>query len=438
MSALEVHAEIVRLARLLEVDPHDLAFLKHSPSGDLRWLRRSASDRLFAGDRSLFVRLAGAAKLLPDRLTAFIAETVFGPVLIARIAGEMHAAHAVSIATRMDIGFLASVCLALDPSRAREILFEMPVEVVRAVALELVRRREFITMGSFVDYLSEPVIDQVMDSITDEEDLIRIGLFIETKSLIPKLMQKLSAERLRRCVKLAHDPVKNLFAEALSLMAYADPEKARQLGDMMADEAEADLTRLLHRAHAEDLWGGILPVIARMSPEKQARLVHLDALASTEVLTRLFSVAEEEDLFRLVLPIVASMSDEQLADAAFGADPGKLLRLFRVAEQANLVPKLLSMVGQFSDDERTQLATIAAAMPAELHDTFVATVDEADLWQPLFEVARAIPKLGRDTLGAAVRRIAQQRPDLLEKLAPLAEANGLADFVAAARMEHAS
>lgn len=433
MSTLEIRAEIIKLARVLALQPQQLEFLNHTPAQDIRHLREVTHEYFFNRGRTLFQRLAATTKLVPGKLTAYIGQKVFAPVFIARIAGEMPAERAVDIAQRMEIPFLADVTLELDPRRVGDIIRQMPVQIIRDVALELIRRGEFITMGLFVGYLTEAAIRQVMAAITDEEHLLRVGLFIEAKEQIPKLMRLVPDERFPRFLKLAQDESKNLWAEALSLMAYADHGMMRKLGDMMADEGDAALTRLLQRSHEQDLWGSILPVIAQMSPAKQSRLVHLDALADPEVLKSLFRTAEEDNLWRLMLPLVAGMTEGEMADTARAADPDKLLRLFRAAEQAHLVPKLLVLVDQFSPEERAWMATIAAAMPAELQERFAEEVDQAGLWEPLFEVARAIPAQGRAALAGAVQRIAGQRPELVAKLADLAEARGLGDLVAAAR-----
>ncbi len=433
MSTLEIRAEIIKLGRVLDLDPARLEFMSAVPAAEIRRLRETAHEFFFNRGRSLFQNLAAATKLLPGKLTAFMGEKVFGPVFVARIAGEMPADRAVEIAQRMPTGFLADVCLQLDPRRVGEIIRQMPPEKVRDVALELVRRGEYITMGLFVGYLSEPAIKLVMAAITDEEHLLRIGLFIEARPQIPKLMRMLPDVRLRNFIKLAQDESKNLWAEALSLMAHADTAMMRKLGDMMVDEGEVALTRLLQRSQAQGLWSGILPLIAQMSPDRQSRLVHLEALADPEVLASLFRTAEEEGLWRLILPLVAGMTQGEGANAARSADPAKLLRLFHAAEQARLLPRLLALVEQFSTEERCWMATIAAAMPAELQERFADEVDRADLWAPLFEVAGAIPPEGRAALGDTVRRIASKRPELVGKLSDQAAARGLDDLVAAAR-----
>ena len=369
MSNLEIRAEIIKLGRVLDLDPAKLEFMSAIPAADIRQLRETAHEFFFSRGRTLFQKLASATKLLPGKLTAFMGEKVFGPVFVARIAGEMSADRAVDIAERMPTGFLADVCLQLDPRRVGEIIRQMPPEKVRDVALELVRRGEYITMGLFVGYLSEAAIKLVMAAISDEEHLLRIGLFSEAKPQIPQLMRMLPEQRLRKFVKLAQDETKNLWGEALSLMTYADPEMMRRLGDMMAEEDDAALTRLLRRSHEQRLWSSILPVIARMSPDKQARLVHLPALADAEILLTLFEAAEQDGLWRLLLPLLGGIVE--------GGDPQALLRLAQAGEKARLVPNLIAMAAQLDVKERAQLSQVIAALPDDLRGRYASELAQA-------------------------------------------------------------
>ncbi|MDN5861538.1 MAG: hypothetical protein L0H84_23295 [Pseudonocardia sp.] len=392
MTALEVRAEIIKLARVLGRDADELRFLAAIPAADVRHLRETTQQHLFDADRATFRKLAAASKLLPTRITAVIAQKAFAPVFVARIAGEMPTDRAIDIAQRMDTGFLADVTLELDPRSVGPIIQGMPVPVVRDVALELVRRGEFITIGLFVGHLTTAAIEHVMAAIPDEEHLLRIALFIEARERIPTLVGMLSDLRLRRMLALATDESKDLWGPALALMAHVDPATQRTLGDLLAQESDETLTRLLRRSQAEDLWPAILPVVASMSPAAQARLLRIDALADPDVLRGIVESAQEHDLLDAVLPLWTT----------------------------------------------TAVDDVAAAVPTQLQDRLTDEVERAGLWPQLFDLAAAIPAADRRGLAGAVRRIAVRRPDLVEELAGLAEARGLGDLVTEARGAAAS
>lgn len=313
MSALEVRAETVKLARVLRREPDDLAFLAAVPAADIRHLRETVHEHLFDGDRATFRNLAAASRLLPAKVTAVVARKAFAPVFLARIAGEMPTDRAIDIARRIDPVFLADVTLELDPRRVGPIIRQMPVPVVREVATELLRRREYITMGLFVGHLSDAAIEEVIRATADEEHLLRIGLFIEARETIPTLVGMLSEDRLRRMVALAQDESTDLWAEGLSLMAHVDPATQRTLGDMMAEESDEVLTRLMRRSQAEDLWPAVLPVVARMSPQSRDRLLRLGALAEADVLRRVILVAADlpADLRAELRPQLVELAEER-------------------------------------------------------------------------------------------------------------------------------
>ncbi len=433
MTSLEVRAEIIKLARVLDRNPEHLLFLAELPAADIRRLREATHEHLFDRDRARFHRIATATKLLPIRLAAAIAEKSFAPVFLARIAGEMPTDRAIEIAQRMNTRLLADVTLELDPRSVGPILHGMPVSVVRAVALELVHRAEHIAMGLFVGYLSDRAIREVLVAIADEEDLLRIGLFIEARERIPTLVGMLSTERLRRMVALSQGEAKDLWAPVVALMAQVDPVAQRTLGDMVAEQDDESLTRLMHRCQAEELWPSILPVIARMSPDKQAALLRLEALADPDVLTGIFTAVQEHGLQRTMLPLIATMTVDDVVAAAGAVGEEQLVRLYKAAQSAQLVPQLLAMADELDDEERSWLAAVAAAMPDELQDRFTTEVDRAQLWLPLFDIAATIPPDARAGLAGPVRRIAAARPELVEQLAELAESRGLSDLVAEAR-----
>ncbi|MTD57188.1 hypothetical protein [Amycolatopsis pithecellobii] len=158
-------AEIRKLARALEVPPERLGYLRDVPVGELRALRARTTDVLYDAHLDVLERMAGASRLLPSPLLARLAERVFGPLLSARIAGLVEARHGVDIAKRLSSRFLADVAAELDPRRAAGIIAGLPAPVVTAVAAELARRRDWITIARFVDLLPRPTIMASVEAI---------------------------------------------------------------------------------------------------------------------------------------------------------------------------------------------------------------------------------------------------------------------------------
>ena len=128
---LDVRAEVLKIARLLDVDEAELAYLADVPAADLRDFRAKATDRLFTSAPGL-ARAAAVAKLIPSKLVASIAQRAFGPVLCARAAGGADPGKAVDVAKHLPPDFLADVAVHLDPRRVATIIAGVPMELVGA------------------------------------------------------------------------------------------------------------------------------------------------------------------------------------------------------------------------------------------------------------------------------------------------------------------
>ena len=119
---LQSHAEVMKLARLLDREPDQLAYLERLSPADLRALRDSVTETLYDAHGGALGRLAAASRLLPSGLTATIGQRAFGPLLSARLAGLLDTDKAVDVATKLPPPFLADVAVELDPRRASDLI----------------------------------------------------------------------------------------------------------------------------------------------------------------------------------------------------------------------------------------------------------------------------------------------------------------------------
>jgi hypothetical protein len=277
-SRLDVRAEVVKLAGLLETAPEELAYLEAVPHGDLRTFRERATDRLFGADGDRLRRVATASGLVPPKLAATIGQRVFGPLLSARVAGLLAPDRAVAMARHLEVPFLADVSVALDPRHASEVIRRMPASVVVAVAKELVRRREYITMGRFVAYVDDDAM-QAATGVIDDAGLLEIGFVLEDKDRLDHVVSVLPRDRLGGVIAAAaqHD----LWPEALSLLQHISGERSGDLADLAAGQEDAVVTSLIQAVHDEDLWDTLLPVTGLMSDDARRRFASVPIVCSS-------------------------------------------------------------------------------------------------------------------------------------------------------------
>lgn len=393
MSSLETTAEIVKLANALGVERHALNYLSTLPAQEIRRLREATVAQFYAQDRGMFQRLAAASRLLPNALVAKLAEHVFGAMLAARVSGEMPAERAVDIAGRLSVSFLADIARELDPKAARHIIRAMPADVVIPVAREMLARGDFITMGRFVDELALRVLEATLQALTDDEALLHIGFYLESKTRLSAVVNLLPDGRLNNMMQAAQKRPQELWPEALALMAHVDDAAKRRLGDLAAEQNTDVLATLAQVAHAQSLWSDVLPVVARMSESSQAKLMALPILHDSELLAGILHTAEADDLWAYLLPQLRFMSPDQLQ----------------------------------------RVADATAGLPQRAQEQLIAAARRAGLWEPLLTIVAEIPKAGRKGLERIVTQFAAADGTLVDELAEPAQKHGLVDLLAMAR-----
>lgn len=309
MSTLAQRAEVLKLARALGTTPAQLEYLDKLDAAAIRQLREQASASLFDAHHKLFQRIAATTRLLPAPLVAVIAEKAIGPLLCARTTGLLPPERAVEISRRLQAGFLADLCIELDPRSARAVIAAMPVERVVEVSRELARRKEYITMGRFVDCLGDAAIRATMNDLRDDEALLRIGFFVEDKRRLSDIIELLPRQRLLDIVRVAADGDAELWPEALAMINSVEDAQRRLMADLAAGMEETAILKMIATTQAQQLWPAMLPVVAMMNAANQRRLLNLPALRDAAVLDSLMRAAESARLWPLLLPLLALMED---------------------------------------------------------------------------------------------------------------------------------
>jgi len=378
MSRLAARAELIKLARVLDAAPGQLDFLATMPSELLRQLRMAVLDRYHDERRRLFQRLAALERWLPLWLTVLIARWWLGPRLTARLAGVMPAQRAAVITRRLAPEFMAEVAACLDPRRARELIQQVPVERIVAVAEAMLARRDFVTMGRFVEYLSDDAVRAVSGHVPDEGDLLEIVFHVDSKNRLDHLVRVLPQERVRKAILIVQDDTRRaLWPKILALVTHVSYELKRELGDLAASQGEAVLAAIVRVAQEEDLWEDILPVVACLSPQTQRQVVNLPALREAAVMRRVLRATDEDGMWSAMLGLAQGMDDA--ARAAVAAEVAQLPRvvLERIAYAALLREQwevALDIVARLPLSRRAECLEIVEGYRADADEETLARV----------------------------------------------------------------
>jgi hypothetical protein len=223
---LQSHAEVMKLARLLDREPDELAYLQPIAPDDLRALRDGVTETLYDAHGSSLGRLAAASRLLPAGLTATIGQRAFGPLLSARLAGLLETDKAVDVAGKLPPPFLADVAVELDPRRASDLIASIAPALIGQVTAELVARGEYVTMGRFVGHLSDGAIAAALANM-DDEAVLRTAFVIEDRSQLSRLFAKLPKGRPAGIIAAA--AADRLWLEALDLLNHLHKRQRREM-----------------------------------------------------------------------------------------------------------------------------------------------------------------------------------------------------------------
>lgn len=307
---LATGAELAKLARTLGTGIDDALFAANLRPEDTRRLRERISAALHDEHRPAFQRVAAITRLLPTLVNVRIALRAYPPMLVARVAAEMAPDRAAELANRMPVEYLAEACLHLDPRRSAPLMSRIQRDRAVAVALELVRRGEYITLGHLVDGAPERLLRDVAEVITDEA-LLRIGFYVESADQLTRSVTVLPAHRLRSVVHTALSGPDDLRSCGLALIGRLTDDRLRgELADYAAEAGDEELTTMLRTAISDGALRELLVAVAAMGERAQRRVLELPVLADHEILLHLIRATAAHDLLRDLFPLTERMTGD--------------------------------------------------------------------------------------------------------------------------------
>ncbi|MGZ3357645.1 MAG: hypothetical protein ACXVBO_22745 [Isosphaeraceae bacterium] len=248
-ASLETRAELLKLARVLSIDSHELVFLEEADPGELRELRASISDRLLARDREHFERIVTLGRHLPSRVAAGFTQHALGAQLSGRAASLLTADELAEFASRLPAEFVADVAAVMDLRSVGSLLDRIDTAKVVGVTRVLIERQDWVTMGAFGGRIGRDALIQVIGML-DGEALARVGFLLENRSRLDEIQGLLDDEKLQELLIAAGEC--DLIPETIYLVdALSDDSVVRVgriLGELNQERQEALAAILLKDA----------------------------------------------------------------------------------------------------------------------------------------------------------------------------------------------
>jgi hypothetical protein len=249
--ALQAHTEVMKVARLLQREPESLEYLESLEVEDLRELRERVTETVFDAHTGSLRRLAAASRLLPVGLSASMGESVFGPLLSARLTGLLDPGRAAEMASRLPPPFLADVAVELDPRRASDLIATIAPALIGQITAELVARREYVTMGRFVGHLGDEAIAASLATM-DDEAVLQVAFVLEDRAQLKRLLSKLPKDRWAGVIAAAAR--EGLWLEALDMLNHLSKRQRKDMVLTALELGEPAREAILDTIVEHELW----------------------------------------------------------------------------------------------------------------------------------------------------------------------------------------
>lgn len=310
MSDLRSRVEVMKLARELGIAEADLEFLRPVDAGALRDLRGSVADALFANHRSRFELLAALTRLLPNGITARIAQHALGPLLSSRVAAVLKPDDAAGLACHLPASFVTDIASNGDPGRLLPVIARLPEDLIVQVGLDLLDRREYLTLGRFVSSVDLEIIMRVVERATSE-DLLAVGLFTEEPAALDGIMRRVDDDTLGGVVRAA--AAGGHFDDAVTLLTALSPESCARLMQLAARFDEPTRAGVVTAIIANDVWPALMPAIPDVPADALAGFVNLPETADPAVVESIVRHAHGLDASAAFAHVLAVADTEHLA-----------------------------------------------------------------------------------------------------------------------------
>jgi hypothetical protein len=240
--------KLLQLANLLHVTEDDLAFLASIDPDNIQFLHNSMIRAMQLEQAPMWSRIARATSLLPDRLTAKIAEGFLGSQVAANITYHLPTSRAVSISKHFSLPFLAETTAHLAADKIEELLNAFPMDKAISLTHYLIRQEAYGVMGRLLDYLQVERALLIFQRVPSDEHILRIAAAAQDKVHLAQIMARLPEERLLRLLK--QGVAGDLLVDLLVIVQHLPSAQLHRLGRVAAKLTSGEKTAVIQTIQA--------------------------------------------------------------------------------------------------------------------------------------------------------------------------------------------
>ncbi|WKG07976.1 hypothetical protein QX204_23265 [Nocardia sp. PE-7] len=257
MTDLITRAQLILLARTLHVHPQRLDHLRYLGADRLHALNQQISGVLFDQHTETFRRISSLVPFIPLTMSIPLVQKLVPPMMTGRAAGSVgldHPGKAAETLMLLDAGYAADCAPYLDPRAIEQLVDQMAPGPIVEILNELLRRRDYITVGPFLACATPEVLAAVEVGVRDDAGLIFSAAFSYDVVVLSAVIRQLLDGPHKRVPQMAQTVLSgssDLQHAALSVFSRCAPDVIRRVGDILFGSAQpGDVARLVRNALA--------------------------------------------------------------------------------------------------------------------------------------------------------------------------------------------
>ncbi len=425
---LATHAEIVKIAHLLQVDPAEIEYLAASDPDTLIALRMQMIELFYGDENTHLKRFAKVGNLLPASVIASLTREAVGPLLAARIAGFVDAKQAANVVSKLPVSFVVDIATAIDPRRVGPVVGRLDNEFIDKLTIELIRREEYVTMGQFVGFANEEALRSAFKFASDDA-LLRIAFVAEDKDRISVALAPQTDERIASIIVTAI--ANDLWPEAMDLFTQLSDEQYVRVINIAGALPPKTLDKLISQTTEHETWPILVPAVAQMEDPNRAceALLRADQdnlrafvdtvsednafehvavlvrklnaanlmqfslalieLGDYEILGRFIGLATDEVLAKALeklsdeelLKVAVHATDKERVSAALAMQDDKRINsLIKAALKQSIWAEVLELFTELEDEQYMRLINLAGKLPPQVLDQMISQTTKHECW----------------------------------------------------------
>lgn len=304
---VDVDTALTKLARALGVDPADVAFLSHLDVAALRDLHWKTVDALGEANRRRLQGVVAASRLLPTGLAATIGEKWFGPVLCAQLVGLLEPERGGQYARHLSVPFMADITARTDPRVVGDLVHELELPTMQAIAALLVERDDHLTLSHFVGHLPAAVVAGVLDAIDDHAAVVRIARYVDDLAHLDPIVALLSDARIVELVRAVE--AEDLWIDGLHLFGHLGDDQVTRVATTIVRTDEAMIRAAVEAFDRHDLWDAGLGLVEHLDAADLVAFADVLLVVDDDVIRAAVAAIDARDAWHLLVRLAVAADD---------------------------------------------------------------------------------------------------------------------------------